>query len=353
MRVPFSLPPRPVHRVAPEREARLEKVARRAIGIGAANFGLVAVLTRIYLDSSTLSDVVAVGFAGLAVASAVAWFTTRFWVRGVGARIFGVFADVGTLCVLLTIGPSSDAVLGCVLFAVTGVFFMFYLSRRWLLTHVAFAGSVTVAFSVHAVVEGAGVWEMVVRADVVLAAVVGTATTTHLAWTTMRRRARMAGTDALTGVRNVRGMWHDAVPMLVEADALGDAVVVAVADIDGFKSVNDAHGHDVGDQVLVEVAHRLADHVGSAGFVARSGGEEFTAVIAGPIDQVRSVVASLPTTVDGGDTHPTVTMSVGAVIANPLLEVSGPDAAREAHRQADRIMYEVKRSGGAGVGLHF
>ena len=72
------------------------------------------------------------------------------------------------------------------------------------------------------------------------------------------------------------------VPMVARSARTGESVAVAVADIDGFKSVNDIHGHDVGDEVIAHVAGELTGHVGDLGVVARSGGEEFTIALIHP-----------------------------------------------------------------------
>jgi len=50
---------------------------------------------------------------------------------------------------------------------------------------------------------------------------------------------------------------------------------VLFLDLDGFKKINDVHGHDVGDQLLIEVSHRLSAHLNTKDVLARTGGDEF------------------------------------------------------------------------------
>ncbi len=267
-----------------------------------------------------------------------------------GIRTFIVFADLGTSVVLTSIEPQADSVIGCALFGVIGLMAVFFLPRRWLLAHTVFAAAVTVAFACAAIADGAGVVYIIVRADIVLAAVVGPILTVELAWRTMRERAVLASTDPLTGVRNLRGMWSAMVPMVARAERTGESVAVAVADIDGFKSVNDVHGHDVGDEVIAHVAGELTGHVGDLGVVARSGGEEFTIALIHPsVDLLCDRLRAIPTRLSGGRDAPTVTLSVGVTFVSHDTGTTPRDVARVAHRQADKVMYEQKRSGGNGV----
>lgn len=93
-------------------------------------------------------------------------------------------------------------------------------------------------------------------------------------------------TDPLTGMANRRGA-HDA--LISETRAFHDAGLpfcLALFDIDHFKAVNDTHGHDVGDEVLVDFAARLAGSMRERDLIARWGGEEFLVLMpeTGPDD---------------------------------------------------------------------
>ncbi|GAA1878923.1 MAG: GGDEF domain-containing protein [Williamsia herbipolensis] len=335
---------------AAHRESRIQAISRYTIGAAAANFALLAYLTRLYTDSPWWLDLLVIAFGTLSLVTAVVWVVSRWFLTPRGIRTFIVFADLGTGLVLTSIEPLADAVIGCALFGVIGLMAVFFLPRRWLVAHTLFATVVTAAYAGAAIAYGAGVVYVLVRMDIVLFAVVGPILTVELAWRTMRERAVLASTDPLTGVRNLRGMWSAMVPMVARSARTGESVAVAVADIDGFKSVNDIHGHDVGDEVIAHVAGELTGHVGDLGVVARSGGEEFTIALIHPsVDLLCDRVRAIPTRLSGGRDAPTVTLSVGVTFVSHDTGTTPRDVARAAHRQADKVMYEQKRSGGNGV----
>lgn len=147
--------------------------------------------------------------------------------------------------------------------------------------------------------------------------------------------------DPLTGAYNTR--------MLEELgrDRAGPQVSYAAVfcDLDRFKSVNDAHGHAVGDSVLVEVARRLRRSVEGGGLVVRTGGDEFVVLVetddAGRLAQVseriRAAIAR-PITVVGVQVN--VSVSVGTAMASAGMGLI------ELVRRADHAMYADKRSRG-------
>ncbi|WP_194908118.1 diguanylate cyclase [Quadrisphaera sp. INWT6] len=162
------------------------------------------------------------------------------------------------------------------------------------------------------------------------------------------RAEEEAAHDPLTGLLNRRGMAL-ALPRLRAQAPDGHRVAVSVFDLDHFKRVNDTHGHDAGDQVLVGVAAVLRERARHGDLVVRLGGEELAWIgtWASPqdartaADQVRLAVAaaSLP----GGlriTTSAGVAFSTGATHTAPDVEALSRLLVR-----ADAALYEAKHEG--------
>jgi len=109
----------------------------------------------------------------------------------------------------------------------------------------------------------------------------------------LREYRHQALTDPLTGLPNRRQLL--AVLGAAQPDAQPDAqpASLILLDLDGFKAVNDIHGHDAGDSVLVEVARRLRAALPADGFVARLGGDEFAVLLPTGLAEAVPVAAGL------------------------------------------------------------
>ena len=146
--------------------------------------------------------------------------------------------------------------------------------------------------------------------------------------------------DALTGLPNRMHLDLE-LSRRVAADA--ERTHVLLLDLDGFKPVNDVHGHASGDELLRTVARRLLACVGLDGFAARLGGDEFVVVVHGlPADAdvvAADVVAALARPVDLPGATVTVGSSVG--VAHGW---AGADVSRLL-KEADAAMYEAKARG--------
>ncbi|MBN3857123.1 EAL domain-containing protein [Paraburkholderia sp. Ac-20340] len=92
---------------------------------------------------------------------------------------------------------------------------------------------------------------------------------------------RLANIDSLTGLPNRRAFFDALDQHFDGVQASGQRLAVGMIDLDGFKSVNDIHGHSAGDQVLAEVAARLSASSAGATVLARLGGDEFGMIVAG------------------------------------------------------------------------
>lgn len=152
----------------------------------------------------------------------------------------------------------------------------------------------------------------------------------------------LAHTDALTGVGNRRA-FDVRVAELGRVAGEVDGVALIIVDVDRLKAVNDSGGHAAGDLALQAVATALSSEVRAGDLVARIGGDEFVAVIAG-MDHARAsalaarVVEAVPSALG-----PEVTVSVGVAVGPPSEVRDGLLPA------ADREMYAAKRSGRAMV----
>jgi diguanylate cyclase (GGDEF)-like protein len=153
--------------------------------------------------------------------------------------------------------------------------------------------------------------------------------------------ARLASSDALTGLANRRQLDFALGREVARTVRTNEPLSVALIDIDHFKDINDTFGHVAGDEVLREVAGALARSVRDVDLVARYGGEEFAIVLpncasAGAlvvVERVRAAVASV-----GGAAK--VTVSAG--IATAAGEGTQGDSLIAA---ADEALYESKRAG--------
>jgi diguanylate cyclase (GGDEF)-like protein len=151
----------------------------------------------------------------------------------------------------------------------------------------------------------------------------------------------LAATDALTGVANRYSFQNALEAELERAARAGEDVSLAMLDIDRFKRLNDAHGHQVGDEVLKRVAALLSEHCRAYDTVARYGGEEF-ALILPATDRVetRAIVDRMRRQIEAVSGDPKVTISAG-VASFPTDATLADDLVAA----ADEALYESKRGG--------
>jgi diguanylate cyclase (GGDEF)-like protein len=129
-------------------------------------------------------------------------------------------------------------------------------------------------------------------------------------------------------------------------DHSGGLVALYLLDLDGFKPVNDRHGHHAGDSVLIEVAARLGAQVRPGDLVARIGGDEFVVVVEGLPDEdaARRIGEKLLQTMREPIAVQGVSCTVGATIGYALAPIDGCEI-EHLLEQADQAMYAGKQAG--------
>lgn len=158
---------------------------------------------------------------------------------------------------------------------------------------------------------------------------------------------RIAHYDALTGLPN-RLLLSDRLEMAMRQVKRRQRLIGLVyLDLDGFKAINDRHGHDMGDRLLVEVSNRLRQALREGDTLARLGGDEFVAVLvdlAGRestlplLKRMRDAVAQ-PCEVEG------VRLQVSASLGVSFYPQAEPLEPDQLLRQADQAMYQAKLAG--------
>ena len=155
----------------------------------------------------------------------------------------------------------------------------------------------------------------------------------------------LAHTDPLTNLPNRRGM-QEALSNALRLCCHEQQLAVYLLDLDGFKPVNDEHGHDVGDELLVAVARRLQGHVRATDLVARLGGDEFV-VVASALEspaQAHDLANKLLDAFHAPFTLSSTKVQVGLTIGYALAPLDAYDAT-SLLKLADAAMYQGKQNG--------
>ncbi|MBK5963901.1 hypothetical protein CCR95_07315 [Thiocystis minor] len=162
-----------------------------------------------------------------------------------------------------------------------------------------------------------------------------------------RQLEHIAHYDALTTLPNrvlLADRLHQA---MVQTPRRGQQVAVVYLDLDGFKAINDRHGHEAGDQLLIAVAVRMKETLRQGDTLARLGGDEFVAVLVDLADSLSTesllyrLLAAVAEPVQVGDLTHRITVSLGVTFYPQVDEVD----ADQLLRQADQAMYQAKLAG--------
>lgn len=161
-----------------------------------------------------------------------------------------------------------------------------------------------------------------------------------------QRLDRVGRCDALTGLSNRRDMSET---LRLQAAVSGATAAILLIDIDLFKRINDEFGHEAGDAVLIAFARRLEAVVGSAGRVARWGGEEFLVLLPGADEQAARTLSERirqgqAERVVVGERQLLATVSIGYCNL-PVAGTQGAEAWNQSLQLADASLYVAKEAG--------
>jgi len=159
------------------------------------------------------------------------------------------------------------------------------------------------------------------------------------------KEAREAVRDPLTGCRTRRFLTRSLPTLMASHRRARVPLSLVVFDIDHFKSINDAHGHSVGDAALRAVAHVLDDALRTEDYLVRYGGEEFVAILPGTnedraaaaADRARAVIAALDLSKAAPGLRVTISAGVG--------ELRPGDDPDRWFARVDDALYRAKRDG--------
>jgi diguanylate cyclase (GGDEF)-like protein len=156
-----------------------------------------------------------------------------------------------------------------------------------------------------------------------------------------------ATTDPLTGIANRRGFNDQVAKEIALAARYGHPLSVAYLDLDDFKILNDCFGHQAGDQALCRMAATFRSQLRATDFVARLGGDEFAIVMpqTGP-DAVHAITRHMQTILAEPSLAADQALKLSIGVVTYLVPPESVDALLD---QADRLMYDVKRSGKGGM----
>lgn len=168
----------------------------------------------------------------------------------------------------------------------------------------------------------------------------------------LRARA-IERTDLLTGLANRLRFEEQVTDTLLQCAKHGEQCVVLFVDLDGFKPVNDTHGHLAGDAVLREVAMRLKHQAKGAVCVARLGGDEFSVVAktASSVQDAMRLAQDLLEAIEQTITFEGKQLAVSATIG-VAIGTGHTQSAVELLKAADNAMYAGKRGGRGQVVVH-
>lgn len=283
------------------------------------------------------------GFAG-GVAGAVLWAAK--WPTRRQSLAFALVSNTSVALACLSYPNPQGALTGSIAFATTAAYIAFFHSTALVLYNFVLAAvvsaiiAVRVADSGHVALAGVDLF-LVLQINIVLPVAI------HVLIRALGVDLEQADRDPLTGLLNRRSFQQHTAKML--AGTPRAHLVVAMVDLDDFKSINDTHGHQAGDDALVAVGRALGHAVfDTTAVIARVGGEEFVIAAACRTDdpallsrRICEAIADLPVRVTAS--VGTASAVIGTLDVDEVTLRTRIDALVVA---ADEAMYSAKRAGG-------
>lgn len=280
---------------------------------------------------------------GGGLAGAALWLWR--WPTRTQSTMFAALTCASIAAICLAYPDPLAALLGCIAFATNGAYLAFFHSTGLVLANFAVAALVGASRALTMAADG-----RTALAAVDLFLVLQINIVMPLAIQVLLRALRgdliHADLDPLTGLLNRRAFRRQTLDLIARRGDDHRYLLVAMVDLDDFKSLNDTHGHLAGDRALVAVADALRDTVSSSAVIARSGGEEFL---------IADVASSHRSTFLYEDICGAVAASAAQITASVGTVYTALDTA---HRRAmesvvdhlvaaaDLAMYTAKRKGG-------
>lgn len=282
---------------------------------------------------------IAGGVAGAALF--IAHWPTR---RESVAFVFVTNASIALAC--LAYPAPLPTVVGCIAFATIGAYIAFFHTTALVLYNFAIAAAVATSGAARMAANGQPVlavvdWWLIIQINIALPLAI------QILVNALGTDLLRAEHDPLTGLLN-RRLFHRETSGLIASGRSADAhLMVALIDLDKFKSVNDRYGHAAGDEALVHVAQAITRAAGDAAVVARSGGEEFLVAITSPTPDCQDLAQRICSAI--AESPAGVTASVGTTAVR-LCDTDGEDKplVDRLVATADWAMYRAKRAGGNG-----
>ncbi|SCC65738.1 diguanylate cyclase (GGDEF) domain-containing protein [Rhodococcus qingshengii] len=335
------------------RDNGLTTATRLLLGIIVIGLGVCALLNRFSPAGPT--STIALFFNTVVVISCfvvgVSW-----WVFGpTKRRSFGfvVFCDIAVT--ISVVGDSSQLarLLTCVIFALVGIYIAYFHNPKLQIAHIAFS-LLVIAVAAQPILFGPdrdpalGVSKVLV----VITALVVCAFISQIVLTMLSMDASSSDLDPLTGLLNRRGLDRHVEKVLEGFQRQESAALLVIAiDIDRFKTINDVHGHDVGDRIILRVSQRLSAWAHADAVVARVGGDEFILVQRLSVPAIGPMLNSIGPAMHSNTDEIPSTSSIGIAVRTHKF-VAGEDRAAaftDMQKVADSAMYESKRLGGGRV----